>query len=183
MGSQRVGHDWATELNWTENLSWHHATYRIKSKLLSLEYKIFHDLLQPSQSDLSKKAPCVQLHIDTCPQTQSNQTEPLLGPWSPETFIPYIVWVISSWNTVCSILCPPGNMSCQDQIFLFIFFLFGEDCACAGSSLLCRGFLSLQQVGLLSSCGARASCCSAFSYCRAQAPGRAGFTSWSVQAQ
>ena len=51
----------------------------------------------------------------------------------------------------------------------------------AGSSLL-RGLFSSEQ-GLLSSCGALVSHCSAFSCCRAQALGRAGFSSCGVWAQ
>ena len=47
------------------------------------------------------------------------------------------------------------------------FFLPG----CAGSSLLNSGFLQLQGVGPLSSCGVRPSPCGGFSRCRAQALG------------
>ena len=46
-------------------------------------------------------------------------------------------------------------------------FLFG----CAGSSLLCVGFLELRRTGLLSSCGVRASPCGGFSCCEAPALG------------
>ena len=54
-------------------------------------------------------------------------------------------------------------------------FIFG----CAGSLLLLGLFSRYEKRGLLSSCGVRASHCSGFSCCRAQALGHAGFHSCS----
>ena len=45
--------------------------------------------------------------------------------------------------------------------------------------LLCR----FSELGLLSSCGVRASHYGAFSCCRAWAPGHVGFSIWSMRAQ
>ena len=50
MGSQRVGHDWATELNWTEESEWNikvapkalRFSKRGKKKIWSLEKHLFH---------------------------------------------------------------------------------------------------------------------------------------------
>ena len=55
-------------------------------------------------------------------------------------------------------------------LFCFNFFFliyFG----CLGSSLLCVGFLQLRRVGATLHCGAQASHCGGFSYCRAQVLG------------
>ena len=52
-------------------------------------------------------------------------------------------------------------------IYLFIYFIFG----CVGSSLLCVGFLWLQQAGATLHCSAWASHCSGFSCCGARALG------------
>ena len=49
----------------------------------------------------------------------------------------------------------------------FYLFIFG----CVGSSLLCMGFLQLRQAGATLHCSARASHCSGFSCCGAQALG------------
>ena len=52
-------------------------------------------------------------------------------------------------------------------IYLFYLFIFG----CIGSSLLCAGFLQLRQAGATLHCSVRASHCSGFSCCGAQALG------------
>ena len=119
-----------------------------------------------------------------CPQTRSNQTEPLLGPGSPETFIPYTVWVISSWNTVYLILCPPGKhvlekMSCH---FILFYFFLGGAVLVLGLCCCAQVFSSCSRWGLLSSCAAGASCYSTCSYCGAH-PGRAGFARGSMRVQ
>ena len=60
---------------------------------------------------------------------------------------------------------PPCNFfSFSLFIYPFIFFL-------AGSSLLCKHFLQLWQVGATLCCGTRASHCDSFSHCRAWALG------------
>ena len=59
-------------------------------------------------------------------------------------------------------------------LFYFILFFISD---CAGSSLLCALLSSCNEHGLLSGWGTWASCCSAFSCCRAQALGCAGFSS------
>ena len=46
MGSQRVGHDWATELNWTKRLG---RWFKKKMKILSF---FFHGLLRQSKNTL-----------------------------------------------------------------------------------------------------------------------------------
>ena len=53
----------------------------------------------------------------------------------------------------------------------------------AGSLLQHGAFSSCGEQGLLSSCGGRASHCSGFSCCRAQALGHTGFSSCSTWAQ
>ena len=62
------------------------------------------------------------------------------------------------------------------KIYMYTYvFTFG----CAGSLLLLGLFSRYGKRGLLSSCGVRASHCSCFSCCRAQALGHAGFHSCS----
>ena len=55
------------------------------------------------------------------------------------------------------------------KIFLYLFYLLLFIFGCIGSSLLGVGFLQLQRAGATLRCRARASHCSGFSYCRAQA--------------
>ena len=72
-------------------------------------------------------------------------------------------------HTFCFFL-PYQPFSASNSLFLknyFISFIFG----CIGSSLLCAGFLQLWRVGATLRCGARASHCSGFSCCGAQALG------------
>ena len=61
--------------------------------------------------------------------------------------------------------------------FIIVLYLFIEkfEEGSAGSSLLLRLFSSCREQGLLSSCSVRASHCSAFSCCGAQALGHQGF--------
>ena len=62
------------------------------------------------------------------------------------------------------------------KIYMYTYIvIFG----CAGSLLLLGLFSRYEKRGLLSSCGVRASHCSGFSCCRAQALGHAGFHSCS----
>ena len=62
------------------------------------------------------------------------------------------------------------------KIYMYTYIvIFG----CAGSLLLLGLFSRYEKQGLLSSCGVRASHCSGFSCCRAQALGHAGFHSCS----
>ena len=63
------------------------------------------------------------------------------------------------------------------KLFLFYLFISG----CAGSLLLCAGFLYLWRAGALH-CHARVSHCGGFSCCGAQAQGHTGFSSCSSRA-
>ena len=54
---------------------------------------------------------------------------------------------------------------------------------CTGSSLLCSGFLELQQAGPLSSCGARDFHCGGFPRCGAQALSFSSCSMWAQQLQ
>ena len=58
-----------------------------------------------------------------------------------------------------------------DTVSFFFFFLFFWRGDCIGFSLLPVGFLQLPQAGATLHCGARASQCSGFPCCGAQAPG------------
>ena len=69
-------------------------------------------------------------------------------------------------------------------IFNFSLFLIYLFFSCVGSSLLHTGFLQLRRTGATLHCSARASHCSGFSCCKAQALERAGFGScgtWTQQ--
>ena len=65
------------------------------------------------------------------------------------------------------------DLSSHHHIFLwlglFFFFFNGFIFGCVGSSLLCAGFLQLQQTGATLRCSVRASHCGGFSCCGAQA--------------
>ena len=57
------------------------------------------------------------------------------------------------------------------EYFFFFFLINLLIFGCTGSSLLCEGFLQLQQARAMLRCGAQASYCGSFSCCRAQALG------------
>jgi len=82
MGSQRVGHDWATELNWTE-LDW---------KRLS--------------SSSSQTVTAVMQLKDAC-----SLEEKMLAPWKKSYGKPNVVLVIQSCPTFCDPMdcSPPGS--------------------------------------------------------------------------
>ena len=61
-------------------------------------------------------------------------------------------------------MCREFSSLCFLNVYLFIF-------GCAGSLVLCVGFLQLWKWGLLSSCGVLASHCSVVSCCRTQVLG------------
>lgn len=92
--------------------SWHLITYRIQSKLLSLEYKALHDP-KPATHPLSNLASHRKPH--TCRYTMIHTprlnptSELLLGPRSPEMF--YILPCLSGFlqNTLYPILCLHGK--------------------------------------------------------------------------
>ena len=57
MGSQRVGHDWATELNWTESCKWHSSvTFSLSALLMWLLWWSRRD---PGGSELRRLLPSV----------------------------------------------------------------------------------------------------------------------------
>ena len=63
-----------------------------------------------------------------------------------------------------------------ERVFLKIIYFFIS--GCAGSSLLCEGFLQLRRAGASLQCGALASHCGGFSHCRVLTLGCVGFSSW-----
>ena len=86
---------------------------------------------------------------------------------------PSIILMFLAQSHVRSI-CMTHQFNFFQNIILFIF-------GCAGSWLLHGLFSSCSEQGLLSSCSVRASHCSDFSRCRAQALGHPGFSSCSSQ--
>ena len=78
----------------------------------------------------------------------------LYGSTSPH------LWEQLSGSITCLEHSQDSGSNQKKQVFEHIkrkLFIFG----CIGSSLICEGFLSLQQLGLLSNCGARPSHCGA----------------------
>ena len=81
--------------------------------------------------------------------------------------IDYIVRIRYEYNLIFLKIFLMWTFFLNKFIYLFICLFFG----CIGSSLLCAGFLQLRRVGVTLRCGARASHCSGFSCCGAQALG------------
>ena len=97
MGSQRVGHDWATELNWTEERSLKRRCF-LRPELQHKMYKNQHEKLPQSLSSLWQK-------VDgPCTLSQLKKISIHLIIRNINIFFSKVTFRDSSWNTYSPLL-------------------------------------------------------------------------------